>query len=214
MPDEVLPLDLTAVRTTRAMRYLRSDPIPEDLLWSILDVAIRGPSGGNRQNWGWVVVTDPATKRPIAEWYRAGWEALYGKDRARHLAGETELGRGNFVSADHLARTIEHAPVWVFPVLRDIGAAPGPRTGASIYGAVQNLMIAARAHGIASALTSLYSFGHEDEVNRLLGLPEDARTFALVPLGYPARGEFVEPRRPPVETVVHWERWGERRPRE
>ncbi len=207
-------MDLSVVTTTRAMRYLKPDPIPDDVLWALLDVAIRGPSGGNRQNWGWVVVTDAATKAPIAEWYREGWQALYGKDRERHLAGETEVGRANFLSADHLARNIEHAPVWVFPVLRDVGPTPGLRTGASIYGAVQNLMIAARAYGIASTLTSLYAFGHEDEVNGLLGLPDDARTFALVPLGYPARGQFSLPRRPPVESVVHWERWGATRPRE
>lgn len=156
MNDPGPPLDLSVVTTTRAMRYMKPDPIPDDVLWAILDVAIRGPSGGNRQNWGWVVVRDIETKRPIAEWYREAWQAMYGKDRDRHLADETEVGRANYLSAEHLARNIEHAPVWVFPVLREVAGATSPRTGSSIYGAVQNLMIAARAHGVASVLTSLY----------------------------------------------------------
>lgn len=213
MNDAVPPLDLTAVVTTRAMRYLKPDPIPDDVVWAILDVAIRGPSAGNQQNWGWVVVRDPETKARIADWYREAWQALYGKDRDRHMAGESALGRANYVAAEHLAMNIEYAPVWVFPVLRDVAGATSPRTGSSIYGAIQNLMIAARAHGVASVLTSLYAVGHEAEVNELLGLPADARTFALVPLGYPARGQFAMPKRPPVETVVHWERWGAVRPR-
>jgi nitroreductase len=208
-------LDLEAVVTARAMRYLKPDPIPDAVLWDILDVAIRGPSGGNRQGWGWVVVTDPATKAPIAEWYREGWQRAYGVDRERHLttpASEGGLGRANYLSAEHLAMHLEEAPVWVFPILEGTAESRSPLTGSSIYGAVQNLMVAARAHGIASVLTSLYG-GHEAEVQALLGLPAGARTFALVPLGYPARGRFSPPRRPAVEGVVHWERWGERRER-
>lgn len=208
-------LDLEALTTTRAMRYLRPDPIPEAVLWDILDVAIRGPSGGNRQGWGWVVVTEAATKAPIAEWYREGWQRAYGHNREEQLAvatGEGGLGRANYLSAEHLAMHLEEAPVWVFPVLLGTAASRSPLAGSSIYGAIQNLMVAARAHGVGSALTSLYG-GHEAEVQPLLGLPDGARTFALIPLGYPARGQFSVPRRTPLEGVVHWERWGELRGR-
>ena len=100
--------------------------------------------------------------------------------------------------------------MWVLPVLRN--ARESRLVGASIYGAVQNLMLAARAHGIGATLTSLYA-AHEDEVRALLGLPGDARTMALIPLGYPARGRWAEPKRRPVEDVTHWGRWGEQRPR-
>jgi nitroreductase len=208
-------LNLEAVTTTRAMRYLRSDPIPEAVLWDVLDVAIRGPSGGNRQGWAWVVVTEAETKARIAEWYREGWQRAYGHNREEQLATAAEaggLGRANYLSAEHLAMHLEEAPVWVFPVLRGTAESTSPLAGSSIYGAVQDLMIAARAHGLGSALTSLYG-GHEADVRELLGLPEDARTFALIPLGYPARGRFNVPRRAPVEGVVHWKRWGEQRAR-
>jgi nitroreductase len=207
------PLDvLEAIHSTPARRYLKPDPIPDDVLWDILDAAIRGPSGGNQQGWGWVVVTDPEIKRQIHAWYLEGWQRAYGVRRDEILASEdgAGLGRRNFLSADHLANHLHEAPVWVMPVLRN--AREGRMTGSSVYGAVQNLMLAARAHGIGATLTSLYA-GHEDEVRDLLGLPEDARTMGLIPLGYPARGRWAQPKRLPVDEVTHWDRWGAQRTR-
>lgn len=198
-----------AIHSTRAMRYLKPDPIPEDVIRDILDAAIRGPSGGNNQGWGWLVITDPEIKATIAGWYREGWERAYGQRRDDVVAegSDSPLGRTNYLSAEHLAHHLEEAPVWIMPVLRGIRGRNNPRAGSSIYGAVQNLMLAARAHGIGSTLTTLY-LGHEDEVNELLGLPDDASTMALIPLGYPARGRWSQPRRKPVEEVTHWDRWG------
>lgn len=206
-PDSLGVLD--ALHSTPARRYLAADPIPEPVLWDILDAAIRGPSGGNTQGWGWVVVTDPSVKRRVAEWYRENWSASYGRRREEFLAGTHDGGltpRG-FRGAEYLAEHIEEAPVWVFPVLRDAAGTTNPRIGASVYGAVQNLCLAARAHGVGTSLTTLYG-GHEDELRELLGLPSDALTMALVPLGYPVRGRWAQPRRRPVYEVVHWNRWG------
>lgn len=69
-PEAISLID--GLHSTPSRRYLSSEPIPEDVLWAILDAAIRGPSGGNRQQWGWVVVTDPEIKRQVARWYREG----------------------------------------------------------------------------------------------------------------------------------------------
>jgi nitroreductase len=204
-----------ALHSTPARRYLSPDPIPEELLWEILDAAIRGPSGGNAQRWGWVVVTDRAVKDRVAAWYRANWEAAYGRRREEILSaapGSPGLTPRGFLGAEHLAHNLEQAPVWVFPVLRHAAEAAGPRTGASIYGAVQQLCLAARVRGIGTSLTTLYG-GHEDELRELLGLPEDALTMALIPMGYPARGHWSQPKRRPVEDVVHWNRWGATRGR-
>lgn len=85
-------------------------------------------------------------------------------------------------------------------------------TGSSVYGAVQNLMLAARAYGIGATLTSLYA-AHEEDVKRLLRLPDDASTMGLIPLGYPSRGRWAEPKRVPVEEVTHWDSWGAHYPR-
>jgi nitroreductase len=212
--DQSLPV-LEALHSTPSRRYLAPDPIPEDVLWAILDAAIRGPSGGNAQQWGWVVVTDQAIKGRVANWYRANWEAAYGQHRDRILAGDagsSGLSPRGFLGAEHLAQHLEEAPVWVFPVLRNAADATNPRVGSSIYGAVQQLCLAARAYGIGTSLTTLYG-GHEDELRELLGLPADAATMALIPLGYPAKGRWAEPRRRPVEEVVHWDRWDATRSR-
>ncbi|MEX2228752.1 MAG: nitroreductase family protein [Dehalococcoidia bacterium] len=198
-----------AIHSARALRYLKPDPIPMEVIRELLDAAIRGPSGGNSQGWKWLVVTDPALKKQIADWYREGWNNSYGRNRDEHLAraaDEGGLGRVNYLSAEHLANHLEEAPVWIMPVLPGAAARPNPRAGSSIYGAVQNLMLAARAYGIGSTLTSLYA-GHEDDVKRLLGIPEDALTMALIPLGYPARGKWGPPRRKPVEEVTYRDRW-------
>jgi len=206
---------LEALHSTPARRYLSPEPIPEDVLWAILDAAIRGPSGGNTQYWGWLVVTDQDVKDRVAAWYRDNWEAAYGSRREEILAapvGARGLTPRGFLGAEHLAHHIQEAPVWVFPVLRGAAEATSPRVGSSIYGAVQQLCLAARAYGIGTSLTTLYG-GHEDELRELLDLPADALTMALIPMGYPAQGRWAQPRRRPVEEVVHWDRWGATRPR-
>lgn len=214
---ETQPLGiLEALHSTPSRRYLSTEPIPDDVLWSILDAAVRGPSGGNQQGWGWVVVTDAEVKHQIAEWYREGWNRAYGTRRDDILAGpdqrEGGMSHRSFLAAEHLARHIEEAPVWVFPVLRHAATSTNPRLGSSVYGAVQQLILAARAHGVGATLTTLYA-GHEDDVRQLLGLPDDALTMALLPLGYPARGRWSQPHRLPVEQVTHWGSWGATRDR-
>ncbi len=215
VPDaEPLPV-LEALHSTPARRYLSPEPVPDEVIWAILDAAVRGPSGGNQQGWGWVVVTDPAVKAPIAQWYLEGWEAAYGQRREQILAappGSIQLSRASFLAAEYLAQHLADAPVWVFPVLRHAATSTSPRLGSSIYGAVQQLMLAARAYGIGTTLTTLYA-GHEEDVRKLLGLPDDALTMALIPMGYPARGRWKEPARAPLAEVVHWNRWGNARER-
>lgn len=213
VPDP-LPI-LEALHSTPARRYLSAEPIPDEVIWAILDAAVRGPSGGNRQNWGWVVVTDPEIKGQVAGWYREGWDRAYGSRREQILAAPPTadgLSQRSFLAAEHLARHLEDAPVWIFPVLRHAADSGNPRLGSSIYGAVQQLILAARAYGIGATLTTLYA-AHEAELRPLLGLPDDALTMGLLPLGYPARGRWSQPKRRPVEEVTHWNRWGATRER-
>ncbi|WP_312858158.1 nitroreductase family protein [Pseudonocardia pini] len=219
MPDTPDPVGLLeGLHSTPARRYLADTPIPEDVLWELLDAAVRGPSGGNRQPWGWLVVTDPATKAAIAPFYVEGWQRSYGVRREELLHPDrdpqppTGLSTSTYRAVEHLAHHIAEAPVWVFPVLPGAAGSQDKRLGGSIYGAVQNLLLAARAYGIGGVLTSFH-LTHEQEVNALLGLPEDAATMGLVPLGYPTRGRWAQPRRRPLEEVVFWERWGETRNR-
>ena len=73
-------------------------------------------------------------------------------------------------------------------------------------------MLAARFHGIGATLTTLYA-GHESDVKNLLGIPDDAMTMALIPLGYPSRGRWAQPKRQDVQEVTHWEKWDDHRNR-
>ena len=212
MPSEdpqALPV-LDALHSTPARRYLSDQPIEDDVVRAILDAAVRGPSGGNSQRWAWIVVRDPEVKSQIAEWYREGWETSYGSRREQILSSSDPNGMSaaSFRAADHLAAHLEEAPVWIFPVLLGAAKSSNPRLGSSIYGAVQQLMLAARAYGIGTTLTTLYR-GHEDGVRKLLNLPEDALTMALIPLGYPAKGKWAQPKRRPLDEVVFQERYGQ-----
>jgi nitroreductase len=195
---EALPV-LEALHTTPSRRYLSTEPIGDDVIRALLDAAVRGPSGGNTQLWAWIVVRDPAVKAQIAEWYREGWNASYG------TRGDV-AANAVYRASSHLAEHLEEAPVWIFPVLLGPAKSQNPRLGASIYGAVQQLMLAARAYGIGSTLTTLYT-GHEEDVRELLGLPDNAITMALIPLGYPERGRWSEPKRRPLDEVVFWDKY-------
>jgi nitroreductase len=199
---------LEALHSTPARRYLSAEPIADDVIRAILDAAIRGPSGGNSQTWAWIVVRDPETKKQIAGWYREGWDRHYGSQRDAILNGPDDgpTGKRTFLAADHLAAHIEEAPVWIVPVLLGAAKSSNPRLGSSIYGAVQQLMLAARAYGLGSTLTTLH-IGHEDDVRELLGLPADALTMAIVPLGYPAKGRWAQPKRRPLDEVVFFDRF-------
>jgi nitroreductase len=212
MPDtepEDLPV-LDALHSTPSRRYLSTEPIPEEVVWQLLDAAVRGPSGGNTQRCAWVVVTDPDLKRQIAEKYRDSWNRAYGVHRDEILAHASEGEQRVFRSSEHLAEHLQDAPVWIVPVLLGAANAQNPRLGSSIYGAVQQLMLAARAYGIGATLTTLHT-AYEDEVRELLGLPEDALTMALIPLGYPAKGRWTQPKRRPLAEVVHFNRYGVQR---
>ncbi|HUF52837.1 MAG TPA: nitroreductase family protein [Dehalococcoidia bacterium] len=196
-----------AIYSLRAMRRLKTDPVPEEMIWKVLDAAIRAPSGGNRQPWNFIVVTDLEKKRKIAEWYLDGWEKMYGAAGGA-MEGDNDLAR-TLRSADHLARNLAEVPVFVIPTVRVEGTAAVSGTGSSIFPAVQNLMLAARAEGLGTTLTTLHKT-HEAEVKELLGIPDGVETMCLIPMGWP-KGKFGGGPRMPVEQVTYWEGWGETR---
>lgn len=196
------------INTTRAMRRLKPDPVPDELIWNVLEAGIRAPSGGNRQPWSFIVVHDEETKRKIGEWYLAAWNATYGA--VKDTVTTDEQGARMYSSADYLANHLAEVPVFIIAVVRTGGVGTSP-SGSYIYPAVQNLMLAARALGLGTTLTTLHR-AHEADVAKLLGIPEGWETMCLIPMGYP-KGKFGIGARRPVEEVTHWEKWGERRMR-
>lgn len=194
-----------AISTLRAMRRLKPDPVSDAQLWTILDAAVKAPSGANRQPWNFLVIRDPDTKRKLAQYYLDGWNRIYGPLRDFALANPATAG--TYRSAAHLAQHLAEVPVLILATVQVQAIAPGSPPGASIYPAVQNLMLAARALGLGTTLTTLHR-EHEAEVKELLGIPEGVDTMALIPVGWP-QGKFGPPPRLPVEQFTYWERWGE-----
>jgi len=197
------------VTTQRAMRRLKQDPIPEAALRQIMDAAICAPSGGNRQGWRFVVVRDPAKRARLGELYREGFSELA---KLPYYAGAMKEPPGSPTrkmvdSAAHLAEHMGEAPVIIVPCIAlEPGVKPTIITGSSIYPAVQNIMLAARALGIGSCLTTVHRY-REAQVKELLGVPADVETVALIPLGYPL-GKFGRPPRRPLAEVAFADGWG------
>ncbi len=199
---------IEAIHSQRAMRRLKTDPVPDELIWKLLEAAIRAPSGGNRQPWNFLVIRDHETKAKIAEWYLDAWNKSYGPARDASTANPA-LAK-TLASANHLALHLADAPVLIMATIRSIGVG-GVLSGASIYPALQNLMLAARGLGLGTTLTTLHR-AHESEVKQLLGIPEDVETMALIPVGWPW-GKFGAGPRLPAAKVTYWDMWGSTRQR-
>jgi nitroreductase len=195
--------------TQRAMRRLHPDPVSDDDIWTILETATMAPNGGNRQPWNFIVIRDPEKKRKLGEWYLEAWNRTYGPAREQ-MRADPNMVR-TFNSADYLANHLADCPVLILATIQKEMMAIGPTLGASIYPAVQNLMLAAGALGLGTTLTTLHKL-HEAEVKTLLGIPDNVETMALIPIGRP-KGKFGTPSRLPVDKVVYWDAWNTRRDR-
>ena len=208
IPDvTVTEFDLFEImRTTRSMRRLKPDPVPNELLSKVLESGTFAASGGNMQSWRFLVIRDPTIKASAGALYRKAWhEVVAPHYRSSHLApGVTPEGFARMLAAaEHLADHIQEAPVWIVPCLA------GPRqpgSGASIFPAVQNMLLAARALGLGATLTTLHLI-NEKEAEAAMGIPDSHHSYAVLPVGYPL-GKFGPVRRAPLADVVYDERWG------
>ncbi|WP_426574522.1 nitroreductase family protein [Aquihabitans sp. McL0605] len=199
-----------ALYTTRAMRRVSDEPIPQDVQARILDAAVRAPSGGNAQNWRFLIVDDPDVKAKLGPIYRECMELLWTGPYAPRIAAaaadpESEesksFGRVRS-SAQHLADHFEGYPMLLF------GFAQYDPSGGSIYPAIWNAMLAARGEGVGAALTSVLAF-KLGEVLGVLGVPTDEgwNMAACVTFGYPT-GRWGVAARTPVEDVSFRNQWG------
>ena len=222
---------LEAIHTARAVRRFRPDPVPEAVITEILDAAIRAPSAGNAQNWVFLVVRDAEQRRKLGIIYRRASDiasAMYAaRGRPPHLTEEQFrrlMASGSFLW-DHLAE----APVILVPCQTQPKVPPPEALppdvrarhleeqryverirGASIYPAVQNVILACRAFGLGTTITTNH-IRCEDEVKAVLGVPDDVQTFALMPIGYPLDAFGLVVRRPVAE-VAYADRWALRWP--
>jgi len=199
---EDVPL-LEGMRTTRALRRLKPDPVPPALIRKVCEAGTFAPSGGNRQPWFFIAVTEPERRAWVAERYRRTFHAYI--QPAREAAKDpqySEAKRRNLRAAIHLADQLHEVPVHLF-------VAGWTRRGASqlqaLFPAVQNILLACRAVGLGASLTTVHTaFGKE--VDEWLGLPPNCPSCALLPIGWP-RGTYARPERRSVDTCLFFERF-------
>lgn len=197
-----------ALYTTRAMRRVSSDPIPQDVIKAMMDAAIRSPSGGNSQNWRWVTVTDRAMVARIGDLYADAWRQLnetFYKGKAEQAKESGDVATVRVMnSAQWLADNFAQVPLVVFPFSRN------DPSGASIYPAVWSLQLAARGHGVGTCLTTVLGIFKHAEISDLLGVPENKgwQNAAAVTCGYPL-GRWGLAQRAPAHLVTYSETWGQ-----
>jgi nitroreductase len=215
-------MELTeAMRTTFACREFTDEPVSDEVLHRILDVARFAPSGGNRQGGHVVVVRDPAVRRRLGELVQP---------TLRVYAAQAAAGETPFNSVHPTAIDVEAAlrtPTDILPMFDHLDEVPvvlvvtvdlakvasvdkdldrvGLDTGASIYPLVWNILLAARAEGLGGVLTTLIGPAEAD-VQALLGLPDSHAIAALIPLGRPVK-QLTRLRRRPVEEFVTVDRF-------
>jgi nitroreductase len=209
-----------AMHTCRAIRYLKPDPVPDELIRKVLDAAIRAPSGSNRQSWHFLVIKDAATRKMIQERYKRAFDTYAALTASALPRAGVSVATMDLVrkSATHLADHLHEAPLLLMPLLvNEQGQLRGDgplQTVArksiysSIYPAVQNILLACRALGLGACLTTLHLM-YEEEIAKVLGLPPNVESMCLIPIGWPA-AKFGPVTRVPVEEVSSLDRYGRR----
>jgi nitroreductase len=150
------------------------------------------------------IKAEPVPDALIRKVLEAGTRAPNGGNQ-----GETRTAARNDAAAEHLAEHLHEVPVLILCCVQHDGSPSDIQRGASIYPAVQNMLLAARGLGLASVLTTRPRRGFEREIKAKLGIPDNVDTAALLPLGYPAeRNRYGPTNRRPVEEVTFDEAWG------
>jgi nitroreductase len=210
-----------ALMTTRAMRRYSDEPVTDEEIERMLAAAVQAPSGGNIQPYQFLVVTDAERRAAIGEIYRRAYDRYEPavlklippfKDEAAQRQHER-----SWAASRHLAETIGGAPAMVLVLMPrismtvqdDLGDMDVGSPYASVYPAVENLILAARSMGIGTVLTTVYRI-HEDEVRAVCAIPDRYEIAALLPLGRPTGTWGVAPRRP-ARSLTSWNEFGQKR---
>ncbi len=208
-----------AMSTLRAVRRLRPDPVPDDVLRRVIEAASWAPTGGNAQPWRVIAVRERSRKAKLGELYSKSWSAYV--DHHRKLIAdvpeavrervEKTLAAGNYL-ADNFA-DVPVVLVFCFnPENMAITDAKQDRVsvvgGASIYPAVENALLACRAEGLGCVLTTLLCES-EPAVRELLAIPQPWASAAAIPIGYPVLGGHGPISRRPVEKLAFLDGWGQ-----
>lgn len=214
-PDQLL----TTTRSVRK-RLDFSRPVEPELLKECLEIAVQAPTGGNRQHWHFVVVTDRQQIQFLGEIYRKGW-AIYTKERAEEAAAMAQSKRMTperiatltrvADSANYLAEHMHEVPAMLIPCgygrIDNVPSAAQAGYWGSILPAVWSFMLAARARGLGTCWTTIHLY-YEQEAAQVLGIPyEKVAQAALIPVAHTLGDEFKPAPRVSMDEIVHWEHW-------
>ncbi|HET7034235.1 MAG TPA: nitroreductase family protein [Thermomicrobiaceae bacterium] len=212
-PDELL----TTTRSVRKRLDL-GKPVEREVIEECLRIAQQAPTGSNRQNWSFVVVTDPAKKQGLADCYRRGWLAYTRQQDANPQTGEFQQADHATTqarvrsSSSYLAEHMGDVPVLVVPCISprlppDASTVAQAAVFGSIVPATWSFMLAARERGLGTVYTTLH-LPHEREAAEILGIPYDqVMQTALIPVAYTKGTDFQPAPRAPLATMVHWNEW-------
>ncbi|MEY2592282.1 MAG: hypothetical protein QOJ67_4266 [Acidimicrobiaceae bacterium] len=210
-----------ALMTTRAMRRFSDEPVTDEDIGRILAAAVQAPSGGNIQPYQFLVVTDPERKAAIGDIYRRAYDRYEPAVLALIPSFKDEKAQRqherSWAASRHLAETVGDAPAMVLVLMPrismtiadDLGAMDVGSPYASVYPAVENLILAARSMGIGTVLTTVFRI-YEDEVRAVCAVPDRYEIAALLPLGRPTGTWGVAPRRP-AASLTSWNEFGQKR---
>jgi nitroreductase len=207
-PEELL----TTTRSVRQRLDLER-PVPSELVLECIQTAVQAPTGGNRQGWQWLIVTDAEKRSFIGERYRTAWYAYNSSSRAEYAADDPRRDQLPRVvrSARYLADHMGEVPVHVIACIEGRVDGSNASAMAGLYGsivpAVWSFMLAARLHGLGTAYTTLH-INSEQEIAELLGIPYLRYTqAALLPVAYYTGEGFRAAERLDLESIVHWDSW-------
>ena len=195
--------------STRSMRRLKPDPVPDELIAKIIHAGAGAANGGNTQKWRFLVVKDPAIKKAVQVWYKKAFDEVVGPRYASSAPPPGITGdkyKRQHGAVEYLTDHYHEAPVWIVACLED-GPTPNRSAGASIYPAVQNMLLAIRALGLGSTLTTRH-LQFEKETEAALGLPPGVHSYAILPVGYPM-GKFGPVGRGKLADIVYQDKWGQ-----
>ena len=205
--------DLLLSTTRSVRRRLDFDrPVERELLLECLSLAVQAPSGSDRRNWRWMIVTEPDLKVQISDIYREEGVAYLSESLATAEAAGDGARQRVFESALYLAENLERAPAFVIPcIAADLGERDQTGVIATLGSIIQagwSFQLALRARGLGSTWTTLH-LGQAGAVAELLGIPAGITQVSLIPVAYTKGLNFRPAKRPPVEEITHWNRWND-----
>jgi nitroreductase len=195
---------IETMETCSAARYLKPDPVPQDLIERVIYAATRASSPGNSQEWDFIVVRNADAKQKIRDLLAPRFKAMRAGAQTGRVTSRMIDG------AMHLAETLNEVPAIIFvcgPVAYPPNAPLEQFVWSALYPAAQNLIVAARSLGLGTTFTTFHMF-MENELRELLGIPEGIKFGVMIPIGWP-QNDFVKVKRKPIASVIHWDKWND-----